>query len=304
MTTLSTHDTKRSEDVRARLAVLTEMPGEWRAAVTRWASMAAAYRTADAPDPNAEYLFWQTLLGAWPLSMDRAVAYMEKATREAKQRTAWVDGDPAFDAATRQYVEAVIRDDAITADVAAFVESVSAAAGTNSLAQKLIQLTMPGVPDVYQGSESVDLSLVDPDNRRPVDYASRRTALQSTSRGADSGDAKMRVVAAALAARREHPEWYAGSATYDPMHATGPAAGHVIAFARGGGAITIATRLSARLAVTGGWQDTALALPDGRWTDLLTGGVHLGGRPVQMSELVGASGVALLGRTATSTTEG
>jgi (1->4)-alpha-D-glucan 1-alpha-D-glucosylmutase len=292
MTALSTHDTKRSEDVRARLAVISELPDEWAAAVRRWSAAAAQHRSHAGPDANTEYFLWQTLVGAWPLSAERAVQYAEKATREAKQHTAWVDGDPTYDAAVTAWVEGVISDHSISADLAAFVERLEPGARANRLSQKLVQLTMPGVPDTYQGTELVELSLVDPDNRRPVDYDARMQRLRTDD------DEKQHLVTTALHARRQHPEWYADGAAYTPLRATGPAADHVIAFLRGDGAITIATRLSERLDQRGGWKDTALDVPVGPWTNLLTGHPVTGGQLELVADLLDGSPVALLGRTA------
>src|SRR5664280_835312 len=179
MTTLSTHDTKRAEDVRARLAVLSEVPAQWAQAVTGWMALAERYRRGGLPDRNTAYLLFQTLVGAWPLPADRLLAYLEKASREAKQRTSWTDPDPAYDGALAAYARAVCADEEITAGVGEFVNLVAPMTRTNVLGQKLLQLTMPGVADVYQGSELGAWSLVDPDNRRPVDYDRRAALLAS-----------------------------------------------------------------------------------------------------------------------------
>ena len=270
MTTLSTHDTKRSEDVRARLAVLAEMPTEW----------AQLVRTLLARHPLADralaHLVWQNLVGAWPLSRERAHGYVEKAAREAGTSTTWTDPVQEFEEQLHALVDAAYDDAATSADLETFVARIAPHGRSNSLAQKLLQLTMPGVPDVYQGTELWDLSLVDPDNRRPVDYALRRQLLASIDGGEvpavdDTGAAKLLVVSRVLRARRDHPEWFAG---YRPVEVTGSGAEHVVAFDRSGpdgdGAVTVATRLPVRLAAEG-WGDTALQLPNGAWRDLLTG---------------------------------
>jgi (1->4)-alpha-D-glucan 1-alpha-D-glucosylmutase len=290
MTTLSTHDTKRSEDVRARLAVLTEVPREWHAAVQRWSAAGSRHWRPPGPDRAIEYLLWQALVGAWPIDVDRLTAYVAKAAREAAVHTRWVDGDPAYDDALVAFVHGVLDDEEIYADVAAFVARIEPAATANSLGQKLVQLTMPGVPDVYQGCERVDLSLVDPDNRRPVDFLARRQLLRAGT------DTKLHVVATALRARRDHTDCFAPGAAYEPLPADGPAADHVIGFVRGGHIVTIATRLSERLAAAGGWGETALSLPVADWTDLLTGRAYDGGRH-EVRHLLEVSPVALLGRT-------
>ncbi|MDP9241344.1 MAG: malto-oligosyltrehalose synthase, partial [Actinomycetota bacterium] len=291
MTTLSTHDTKRSEDVRARLMVLAEVPDEWAGAVRDWSARQPP------PDANLGYLAWQTLVGAWPLSAERASAYLHKAAREAKQHTGWADPDEAYEAALTDFVRAVYADDALLGDIAAFVDRIAPAGRSNSLSQKLVQLTMPGVPDVYQGSELWDLSLVDPDNRRPVDFGLRRTLLARLEAGTapaidEVGLAKLHVVAEALRLRAERPNVFAGD--YDPLEATGPAADHTLAFVRGGTVVAVATRLPVGLQRSGGWRDTRLALPPGTWTDRLGGGLHTGGVP--MGELLAALPVALLVR--------
>jgi (1->4)-alpha-D-glucan 1-alpha-D-glucosylmutase len=265
MTTLSTHDTKRSEDVRARLAVLAELPTEWAQLVR---TLLSRHPLADRP---LAHLVWQNLVGAWPLSRERAHAYVEKAAREAGTSTTWTAPDEAFEARLHALVDAAYDDPRTAADIDAFVGRIAPFGWSNSLSQKLLQLTMPGVPDVYQGTELWDFSLVDPDNRRPVDYAGRRRLLAALDGGEvpgvdASGAAKLLVVSRALRARRDHPEWFA---EYEPVGVNGSAADHLVAFDRGG-VVVVATRLPVALAGTG-WGDTALQLPNGPWRDLLTG---------------------------------
>lgn len=270
MTTLTTHDTKRSEDVRARLAVLAELPSEWAQLVRGWLDR---HPLADRP---LAHLVWQNLVGAWPLSRERAHAYVEKAAREAGTSTTWTDPAQEFEEQLHALVDAAFDDAATTAEIEAFVARIAPFGWSNSLTQKLLQLTMPGVPDVYQGTELHDLSLVDPDNRRPVDYALRRRLLAELDGGVvpavdGSGAAKLLVTSRVLRARRDRPELFGG---YAPIEVTGPAADHVIAYDRGtaeqDGVVVVATRLPAGLAATG-WGDTALKLPTGAWRDLLTG---------------------------------
>jgi (1->4)-alpha-D-glucan 1-alpha-D-glucosylmutase len=288
MTTLSTHDTKRQEDVRARLAVLSELPGDWAEAVGRWRD-----RAPESPlEPDLDYLMWQTILGAWPLSADRLKEYLTKAMREAKTRTSWVGQDAEYEAAVLAHADAVLADEDLTEAVAAFAELLAPYARVNSLGQKLVQLTMPGVPDVYQGCELTGLSLVDPDNRRPVDYARRRELLADLDAGAvpaDVGGEKLLITSRALRLRGEHPEWFAGG--HEPLAAEGPAAEHALAFRRGG-ATTVVTRLPAGLERRGGWGDTHLALPGGPWRDLLTGQTYTS--PVPLAGVFGMLPVALL----------
>ena len=265
MTTLSTHDTKRSEDVRARLAVLAELPTEWAQLVRGWLDRHPL------ADRSLAHLVWQNLVGAWPLSRERAHAYVEKAAREAGTSTTWTNPVQEFEDQLHALVDAAFDDPTTHAEIERFVERIAPSGRSNSLSQKLLQLTMPGVPDVYQGTELWDLSLVDPDNRRPVDYDLRRSLLARLDEGwvppvDDTGAAKLLVVSRALRHRRDTPEAFTG---YTPVQATGTAAGSVVAFDRGA-VVTVATRLPVRLAGTG-WGDTALQLPTGAWRDLLTG---------------------------------
>lgn len=261
MTALSTHDTKRSEDVRARLVLLSQQPSAWGEVVTEWTA-----RLPRRIDAVTEQLVWQTLVGAWPIDADRAVGYLEKATREAKGRTSWLDPDTTYDDAVSDLVRAVLADPRLTAELAAFVAQLAPAWRTTVLAQKLVQLTMPGVADTYQGTELVDLSLVDPDNRRPVDYDHRSRLLDVLSNPAPGGlgdgavDAdKLRVVATALRLRREHPDWFLHG-TYAALET--PAG--VLGFVRAGQVLTL-------VPVRGAGVSGSVTLPDGRWTDLLSG---------------------------------
>jgi len=301
MTTLSTHDTKRSEDVRARLAVVSELPGEWADWLAHARALATGHRDA-ALDAATEYLLWQTVVGAWPISRDRLQTYATKAVREAKQRTTWTDPDDGYEAAVARFVDGLTGDEAVTAHVADWVERTADAFRANVLGQKLLQLLVPGVPDVYQGSELVDLRLVDPDNRGVVDFSSRRERLARLDGGApprDLDDEKLLVTSRALRLRRDHPQWFTGEqATYAAVPGTSP---HLLAVARGDGegpqVVGLVTRLSTRLAATGGWGDATLDLPPGRWRDLLTGRVAAGG-VLPVSDLLGDLPAALLVRDA------
>jgi (1->4)-alpha-D-glucan 1-alpha-D-glucosylmutase len=287
MTTLSTHDTKRGEDVRARLAVLSEIPDEWAAAVDRWNT------AAPVPDPATAHLLWQTVAGTWPIEPDRLHAYLTKAAREASTHTSWAEPDEKFEAALRAAADTAYGP--LRSDVDAVVGRITPPGWSNSLGQKLVQLLMPGVPDVYQGTELWDHSLVDPDNRRPVDFAARRDLLRRLDDGwlppVDAGGAaKLLVVSRALRVRRSHP-----MTGYAPLAAEGPAAEHAMAFDRGG-VVAVATRLPVGLARRGGWAGTVLPLRfAGGWTDVLTG------RPVDdpapaLGDLLATYPVALLVR--------
>jgi (1->4)-alpha-D-glucan 1-alpha-D-glucosylmutase len=270
MTTLSTHDTKRQEDVRARLAALAESADAWTREVAYWHRRASDLSAGLPPDPPTEYLMWQTLVGAWPIDADRMMSYLSKAMREAKLGTSWSEPDAAYEAAALSFAGLALADSEISGRIAAFVAWIGPDAAVNSLGAKLVQLTMPGVPDVYQGCELAGLSLVDPDNRRPVDFDRRQQMLKSDLATTDGLDAaKLLVTSAALRLRRSHPDWFA--AGYQPLTATGAAGAHALAFCRGGQAITVATRLPGKLRRSGGWRDTALPLPPGRWLDVLSG---------------------------------
>ena len=302
MTTLSTHDTKRQEDVRARLAVLAEIPEAWAAEVSRWQERAVALASGAAPEPDTAYLMWQTLAGAWPLDRERLTGYLRKAMREAKSRTSWTDPDTEYESQVLTFAELVLDDDELTGQIGRFVAGLDGDARANALGAKLVQLTMPGVADTYQGCELAGLRLVDPDNRAPADFARRRDLLAAL----DAGDwpaprrcrrpawtrRKLLVTAAALRLRREHPDWFAGE--YTPLAAEGPAARHAVSFARGGHAVTVATRLPAGLRQRGGWAGTALPLPHaGPWRDLLTGASHAGCAPAAVrSSATSARGAA------------
>jgi len=301
----STHDTKRSEDVRARLNVLSEMPEQWEAAVQRWAALNAGKKTlvegAPAPDRNEEYLLYQTLIGAWPDGpmeedairpfRDRVVGYMEKATREAKVHSSWVNPNQAYDTAVRDFVSRLLPDDPkdpFLADLAEFVQPVVFFGRMNSLSQTLLKLTCPGVPDFYQGTELWSLDLVDPDNRRPVDYDRRRTALaELKSRlskaqrlpqvakdllaASDDGHVKLHLIHRVLAFRAQHPAVF-DRGDYVPLECSGELGEHVCAFSRSEANHTILV-VAPRLAfgVMGGpmgwplgsgvWKDTKIVLP-------------------------------------------
>jgi (1->4)-alpha-D-glucan 1-alpha-D-glucosylmutase len=301
MTTLSTHDTKRAEDVRARLFVLAERPDAWATWVRTARELADPLR-ADELDALTEYFLWQTVVGAWPITEERLQAYALKAIRESKLHTRWTEPDEAYESAVERFVSGVVTTPGIVAHVEAWVEATRLETRANVLGQKLVQLTMPGVPDVYQGTDLVDLSLVDPDNRRAVDYAERRDRLARLDDGAspaDLHDEKLLVTSAALRTRRERSASFTGeAATYVPVGTTSE---HAVAFGRGTGdgvdVVTVVTRLAGRLADAGGLGDADLELPDGRWRDVLSGRTFDGG-VTRLADVIGRDGlpVALLVR--------
>lgn len=275
MLSTSTHDTKRSEDVRARLDVLSEIPEEWQAAVESWSAANAKYKTGDAPDANDEYLIYQTLVGAWPLSSERLAAYMEKAAREAKRHTSWTAPDPDYEQALQNFISGIAADRKFTTGVEGLVEKVKAPGWINSLSQALIKLTAPGVPDFYQGSELWDYSLVDPDNRRPVDFDLRRRLLAELQAGQDpeqiwerkeEGLPKLWVIYKTLDLRRKCPQAFSPEGAYLPLAVRGE---HALGYLRGGEVAVVVPRLPASAGQN--WGNTQVKLPDGNWTNELTG---------------------------------
>ena len=303
MLSSSTHDTKRSGDVRARLVAISEDPAAWGAAVERLARLATAHRTeADTPSFHDEYVLLQTLVGAWPIDADRASDYLRKAAREAKERTAWTAPDEAYETALERLVRGCLADDEFVAELETTVGGLLVAGRLNALAGTLWKLTAPGVPDLYQGTELWNRTLVDPDNRRPVDFTRRARLLDAGAPAVaiaddDVGAHKLWLVRQALELRARRPGDLDGAARYEPLVARGPAAGHVVGFVRGEGVAAVAPRLVRRLAADGGWRGTGLALPVGRWRDVLDGRALDGGE-VHVAELLDGPRVALLERSA------
>ena len=343
LSTTSTHDTKRSEDVRARIHVLSEIPREWRAAVGRWhrwnRKHASLVDGRPAPDRNDEYLLYQTLVGAWPLGPDAAAAftgriqaYMLKAAKEAKVNTSWINPNEAYDDALRSFVARILEPvpgNRFLADFSTFHHPIARIGMVNSLAQTLVKITAPGVPDFYQGTELWDLSLVDPDNRRPVDFAARAARLAELrariAAGALAGLArelveqwvdgriKLYTTHRALACRRAAADLFR-EGDYVPLRPGGSRGAHLCAFARRRGTravLTIVPRLTARLTANGAhlplgpdvWGDTYVVLPGdlpgGRYTNLFTGATvgtaeREGGAALTAGDLFAQFPVALL----------
>jgi (1->4)-alpha-D-glucan 1-alpha-D-glucosylmutase len=295
----STHDSKRSEDARARIAALTEVPDRWEQAVRRWSRFNRSRKQIvdgrRAPSRNDEYAFYQTLVAIWPAGTPgtteppgdsellelsaRLCEYLRKAAREAKAETSWINPNEPYEAALTGFVEAVLASAAthpFLLDFASFHAPVARLAVYHSIAQTLIKLTAPGVPDIYQGNELWTYALVDPDNRRPVDFALRERLLAPSAEPAEllsdwrSGRIKQHVVHHALALRHARPALFAGS--YVSLETTGPHADRIVAFARKGldeALITIVPRLVAPLLTgaeaplprPGTWADTHIVLP-------------------------------------------
>ncbi|MGO9081965.1 MAG: malto-oligosyltrehalose synthase [Streptosporangiaceae bacterium] len=319
MLTLSTHDTKRSADVRARIGLLAELPREWAAAAARWARHNRRHKQGGWPDANAEYLLYQTLAGAWPIGADRVRAFMAKASREAKVHTSWTDPAAEYDDALAAFVTAILGDAEFTAGLESFLAAhrLVELGRVTSLAQTALLLTCPGVPDIYQGGELWDLSLVDPDNRRPVDYAARRAMLadlagagpeQALGRAGEGGP-KLWLIHRVLGYRRGHPAAFGPGSEYQPLLVSGPKADHAVAFTRGGDdgpqLAVVVPRLVAQLA--GDWAGTTVTLPPGSWASVLTGDTAVGDTAdgdaagavsgeVSMARLVARFPVAVLGK--------
>jgi len=303
----STHDTKRSEDVRARMLAISEIPELWRRSLARWRTVNRRWRKdvneSEAPDANEEYLLYQTLLGTWPTATDgtpehvgpeyieRIQNYMTKALNEAKQNTSWIQPNEAWLTAMRDFVARILEPSPKNKFLATFlpvVKEIACLGAINSLAQTLLKLTSPGVPDIYQGSEIWDFSLVDPDNRRPVDYKRRAEMLSCLSSKTPAellqnwpdGRIKMFLTQRALHFRNEHVDLFQ-SGNYLPLRARGEFANHCIAFARQldrQSVVVIVPRLSSRIGfppIGERWKDTTIELPEGfpleRWRQVLTG---------------------------------
>ena len=298
MLATSTHDTKRSEDVRARLNVLSQIPAQWAAAVKRWAAANERYKRDGFPDRNTEYLLYQTLVGAWPLDEARALAFIEKATREAKVHTSWIQPNAGYESAVADFVSAILEDASFTTDLSGFVDEIKEAGWINGLAQTLLKLTSPGVPDIYQGTDLWDLSLVDPDNRRPVDYAQRRRLLEALDEiapltiwsRAEEGLPKLWLIRQALALRGQRPQAFGVESSYRPISIAG--AESVIGYARAEEVIVLAPRFT--LPNGRNFSGAALDLPLGRWRNVLTGEMSAGS--VALNELFAQFPVALLAK--------
>jgi (1->4)-alpha-D-glucan 1-alpha-D-glucosylmutase len=332
MLATSTHDTKRAEDVRARLCVLTEFADEWRARVQRWAKLNGRRKRRSRgvpprPGPRIEYLLYQTLVGTWPVAdvdlaayRARIQAYALKAVREAKTHTSWVNPDLEYEAALGTFIDALLPDGGgpFLADLEPFARRIAWFGALASLSQQLLKLTAPGVPDLYQGTELLDLSLVDPDNRRPVDYAARERLLASVEAGSRDvgrlladpcdGRAKLHLTARTLALRAAHAAAFTDGA-YLPLDVRGAREAHVIAFARRAGpdtVIAVATRWHATLTERATrlpcgpdtWGETHAVVPDGprTWRDAYTGArVAAGpGGTLPLATVLGTWPVALL----------
>ncbi|MYW64149.1 malto-oligosyltrehalose synthase [Streptomyces sp. SID8379] len=291
-TALSTHDTKRSADVRAGISVLTQCPDRWEALLADVTERTAHGGGSSAPDLQLAWAAWQMVAGLGPADPERLQQAMLKHAREAGLYTTWTEQNSAYEDAVRDFVASGPCGPPGN-EVLRFMDALSPHVRANVLGAALVHLTMPGVPDVYQGTEYEYRALVDPDNRAPARF------------GADADDGKGRgplsvekgaLTGAALRLRRERPEWFGGAATYEPLTAQGPGEAHCVAYARSGRVVVAVTRLSLRLAEAGGWRETELDLPDGDWSELLSPGRRFRGH-ARVAELFAELPVALLVRT-------
>ena len=300
MLTTTTHDTKRSEDVRARLALLSEIPLRWEERVNRWKKHNEKYRSDEIPDRNTEYLLYQTLVGAWPIDLRRISDYMLKAVREAKQHTTWTQQNKDYEEKLSSFIASVMSDETFSHDLKDFTGDLVTPGRINSLSQALIKLTSPGIPDIYQGCDLWDLSLVDPDNRRPVDFDLRRRLLhESTLLSAEEimarmeeGMPKLWLTRQALHLRRQHPSLFCGEGVHQPLPVRGSKAEHLVAFSRGEEVITLAPRLV--IGLHDDWDNTEVELPNGPWKNILTGDDEIKGGFASLKRILSRFPVGLL----------
>ena len=297
----ATHDTKWGEDVRARMCVLSESPDEWGFVARRWMRDERLSKL----EPTLAYALLQALVGAWPLPVERALRYLGKAAREAKTATSWADPDEGYEERIDAAVRDLLGDTAFQADLATFARPVAARGRVNSLATTLLKLTSPGVPDLYQGTELWDDALVDPDNRRPVDFAGRERALaqlagaglEAALSGVAEGLPKLWLTMKALAVRDERRDSFAGGSGYEQLECTGRWSDRVVAFVRSNEVVSIVPRLAG--GPDGDWSATVAVVPAGEWKNAVTGEEVTGGK-VPVADLWSRFPVALLVRLAGS----
>ncbi|MCU0270395.1 MAG: malto-oligosyltrehalose synthase [Acidimicrobiales bacterium] len=308
MSARSTHDTKRSADVRVRLALLAQMPDTWGSTVRRWMALNDRHRAGDRPDRSTEYLLYQTLVACHPLPPDRVTTWLTKAMREAKVHTSWLRPDVDHERAVLDFATTVLDDARFRDELDAFVAPLLVPGRTAALAHLAVHLTAPGVPDLYQGDELWNLALVDPDNRRAVDWALRRSLLEQAATAPaetlsralhdpdDPGLAKLAVVRRALDVRRSRSAAFASGSAYTALAPRGPSADAALGYARihptepRRGIALVVPRLVLRTA--SGWGDTTIALPRGDWRGVFDARPWSG--TVRLEDLLGAFPVALL----------
>lgn len=303
MSTASTHDTKRSEDTRQRITALSTIPAQWQTYLRDAHELSTPHRSASAPDPNLEYAIYQNMIGAWPLSADRLWGFAQKAMREEKRHTSWTRPEAEYEAAVESFVNGISTDERFLARTESFVQTIRMRGWHNSLAATILRFTVPGVPDIYQGCELWDHSLVDPDNRRPIDYDQRiklLDALDGLKPGAafddwENGLAKLYVIKSCLVLRRTYPDAFGPEGSYESLAIDGPHADSYIAFSRGRRVVVVVRRFDL--------DDAAVALPAGEWHELLTerridvsGSESRRPGPTAVVELLGAVPGAILVR--------
>jgi (1->4)-alpha-D-glucan 1-alpha-D-glucosylmutase len=284
-----THDTKRSGDARARVGALSCMAEAWSTCVRRWYELTDELVAGGAPDGQERYLIFQTLVGVWPISQERLEGYLEKALREAKRNTNWVEQNHGWEERVKRFAVALLAHEPFLDSFEPFVAEVAAAGERAALGQLLLKLTVPGVPDIYQGDELIDLSLVDPDNRRPVDWDARRAALSALREGAAPAreTMKLHVISRALDLRRRRPDAFGAGGGYSAVEA-GPG---ICAFTRGDGDVLVVVPLRG-----GGWERVSIDLRPGRYRDVLGAGEHALAAGAAVQPLVEQHGFALLER--------
>ncbi len=297
--TTVTHDTKRSDDVRARLSLLSEIPDKWRDVSLGWFSHNKKYHTGGFPDANTEYLIYQTVVGAWPIEPKRLKTYLEKACREAKLYTTWTAPNAEYEQAIEHFIDKILADKTFIKNLQSFVGELLLPGRITSLSQQLIKCTAPGIPDIYQGSEVWDLTLVDPDNRRQVAFSKLEDTLKSIQdldakqilAGMDKGLPKLWVLYKSLAVRKQYPHSFDEKGCFSALYAVGNKKEHVIAYMRAKNIITVVPRLV--LGIGGDWGDTKLHIPHGKWKNIFTNEPVQGG-DVYLRELFALFPVTLL----------
>lgn len=289
--TTMTHDAKRSADVRARIAVLSWMPQEWRRQVERWFEITETFRAGGSPDDVERYFIFQTLVGAWPIERERLSAYMEKALREAKRNTSWVEQNHEYEHAVLRFCEALYTSETFRQEFEPFVRDLDGPGERAALGQLVLKLTAPGIPDIYQGDELPYRALVDPDNRRPVDWGWRRAMLRRVMGGSPPvhETRKLFVILRLLGLRARRPQLFA-TGSYEPV-ATGASG---CTFLRGEDLLVAIALPRAQL----GDADAAVAAPGGRWRDVLRGEERTFATSEPLVQLVGRWGLAVFERIA------
>lgn len=298
MLATSTHDTKRSEDIRSRLTLLSEMPEAWFDVVKKWIIHNEKHHAVNVPDRNTQYFLYQNLVGAWPIAKERVFSFMEKSVREAKTRTSWFSPNPSYEQKVRSFVDEILEDKEFYSSLKDFVARLIEFGRINSLSQVAIKLTAPGVPDFYQGSELWNFNFVDPDNRRPVDFQLHNRLLQEMKffsvdevmARMDEGLPKLWLIYKTLGIRKKNPTLF-DNAEYSPLILKGEKAQHGIAFLRGKKVLTFVPRFV--ISLRGNWEKTYLNIPSGIWRNILTE-EYIQGEEVLIADIIKKFPVAIL----------